>query len=115
MGSNKKNNKKKKKGKKNKKNAQKSRADKLSELKQERQTQLLNYGNNLMGNLDVKYAPHLSDDIKDLWEGQILEAVSFYEDDFEQSVEDNSLFEEKKSELKEAWNEIFELIEEDFI
>merc|ERR1712228_1114610 len=59
-------------------------------------------------------APYVSDDVKALWEDQILEIVSFYEDDYEDKVEDDELHSDKKKELKSAWNEIFELIEEDY-
>merc|ERR1712228_86156 len=90
------------------------RAANLLRLKEQRQTALLDLGNNLLGNLDVKYAPYVSDDVKALWEDQILEIVSFYEDDYEDKVEDDELHSDKKKELKSAWNEIFELIEEDY-
>merc|ERR1712039_199922 len=107
--------------KKNKKNKQKSKVDeaaqlaaKLSALKEQRQNELVKYGNSLLENLEVKYAPHLTDDINELWEGQILDAVSFYDDDYEDKVENMSLLKEKKEELREQWAEIFELIEEDY-
>merc|ERR1712190_199809 len=117
-----------KKGKKNKKNKRNKgknnqkpqideaaqRAAHLLKLKEVRQTSLLDLGNNLLGDLDMKYAPYLSDDIKGLWEDQILEFVSFYEDDYEQIVEDEELLKNKKTEMRTAWNEIFELIEEDY-
>merc|ERR1712154_106564 len=92
-------NKKKNNKKKNKKNKKKSskvneaalRAEKLLKLKEQRQTELLNLGNNLLGDLEVKYAPYLSDEINQIWEDQILEFVEFYEEDYGDKVEDDSL------------------------
>merc|ERR1712083_739915 len=85
----------------------------LSKLKEQRQTVLLNLGNDLLGNLEIKYAPYLNDEIKAIWEEQMMEFVSFYEDNADK-VEDDALFKEKKKEVRDAWNEIFELIEEDY-
>merc|ERR1712154_639679 len=50
-------------------------------------------------------------------EAQIFEFVQFYDDDasdWENKVEDDALLKEKKQELRDAWNEIFELIQEDY-
>merc|ERR1712154_402568 len=103
-----------KKGKKNKQKEAEQKAAKLLELKESRQQTLLNLGNNLMGNLDVKYGQYLTDDIRELWESQILEIVSFYEEDYQNKVEDEETLKSKKDELRTSWDEIFELIQQDY-
>ncbi len=72
---------------------------KLLALKQERQETLLGLGNDLMGNLDIKYAPYFDDEVKELWEAQILEFVDFYEDEYQQKVQDEELLNAKKDEM----------------
>jgi len=91
-----------------------SRGDKLLRLKEEKQQALLDLGNDLMGSMEIKYAEHFDDEMKELWEAQLIEYVAFYEDDYEDKVEDQALFDEKMEEVREGWNDVFALIEEEY-
>eukprot|EP01084_Bolivina_argentea_P004627 8798_1 len=106
--------KKQKKGKKNKQNEAAKREAQLEKLKEERQEALLALGNHLMGNLEVKYASYFGEDMKELWEAQMLEFVDFYEEDYKDKVEDEEILSAKKDEIRASWDEIFELIEQDY-
>eukprot|EP00483_Globobulimina_turgida_P001648 UN01650 len=67
-----------------------------------------------MGNLEIKYAPYFDEEVKELWEAQILEFVDFYEDEYQDKVENEELLNGKKDEMRAAWDEIFELISQDY-
>merc|ERR1712023_56375 len=68
-----------------------------------------------MLNLHAKYADHFDDEMKETWEGTILEYVDFYgEDCDDETLEDDEVFKEKKQELREGWDEIMSIIEEDY-
>jgi len=109
-----KNKKKKNKGK-GGKSAQQSRDEQLSVLKEQRQQTLLRIGNDLMLNLDVKYAEYFDEEMQENWKEMITECISAYEEDnWQELVENDEFFAEKKAELKEQWNDIFALIEQDW-
>merc|ERR1712176_157868 len=52
--------------------------------------------------------------MRELYEEEIEKAVLFYEEGYEDTVEDEELFNTKKSELKGQWDDIFELIEGEY-
>jgi len=98
---------------KNKKNKKKqlSRAEQIQALKEQRQQGLLQLGNSLVGDLDIKFAAFFDEDVKAAWEEQMFEFVTFYEDAEEGDVEEEMVYELKKEELRAAWDDITELLE----
>ena len=104
-------------GKKGKKGKQKqeesSHAEKLVALKEQRQQDLLQLANSLVADLDIKFAPHFDGEVKELWEAQVLEFVEFYDEE-DADVEDDVVYELKMEELRAAWSDVSELIEQDY-
>merc|ERR1712087_1082832 len=74
-----------KKPKKGKKEKKLPRPQQLLALKEQRQQALLDCGTDLVGNMEIEYAEYYDEEMKELWESQLIEYVSFYEEDYEQT------------------------------
>jgi len=87
----------------------------IEEKKQERQEELLEYGKQLMTEIDEKYVEFFDQEKEELFKDAITEIISYFDE--EEHMEDclnDEIFESKKQELNEVWKEILDLIREDW-